>query len=103
MGFSKDDVIYMAKMAKLRFTDEEAEKLAEEIAMVLSVIGKWKAMIRQMRQSAGERACQGRPGRSSGRMKSLFSKTGKSFLQIQNQCAERSYRFRRSLSSREAM
>ena len=43
MGFSKDDVIYMAKMAKLRFTDEEAEKLAEEIAMVLSVIGEMES------------------------------------------------------------
>lgn len=36
MKISKDDVVYIAKLAKLRFTDEEIAKLAGEFESILN-------------------------------------------------------------------
>ncbi|HEY8349178.1 MAG TPA: Asp-tRNA(Asn)/Glu-tRNA(Gln) amidotransferase subunit GatC [Clostridia bacterium] len=36
MKISKDDVVYIAKLAKLRFSDEEIEKLTGEFESILS-------------------------------------------------------------------
>jgi aspartyl-tRNA(Asn)/glutamyl-tRNA(Gln) amidotransferase subunit C len=39
MGISKDEVLHVARLARLALTDDEIERLTEELAAILDAVG----------------------------------------------------------------
>lgn len=90
MKISKDDVVYTAKLAKLRFSDEEAVRLAGELERILSHIGAMDSIdIKNVEaiSGAGEQKSVVRPdenvvfGNSEGLFKNTKSMRG-TYIQV---------------------